>query len=610
MAALVSFAAILALMLLGAYNLALAHSLVEGYSILAGCIIFSISWNSRWRTGNHFLLVLGSGYLCYALFDFLHLLVFAGMRILPDQPPELLHHLDALGDASRAIAFLAAIPFLTRRASVPLVLFGWIAIASGLLWVLFSGILPPGSGQDESTGLYGHVETVLNFLLLFSAMALLHLRRAHLPATPYSLLQFSLAATLAQLSLLLPVWHGGDMSTLASACLEAVSCLLVYTAVFECGVRLPQQSLYSEIERGRRLLSEAEQRYRSITDGAPVGIFRSTPDNTYLYANPRLAEIYGYGSPGELVRGTADIAKQIFADPQEFGHLREMLEREQTVSGFEALIRRPDGSTIWTTRDMRVCRDLSGNILYYDGFVSDISDRKRLESLQSDMERILRHDMKAPLISLTSGMAMIRALCRPDHRGEVLLGEMERSAMQMLSLIDLSVRLNKMEAGEYEIDLTPVDLMELTRRIRDEHRMLIIGKNLTMEVTLDGRPDGDGNLHVLAETALCHSLLSNLVRNSLEAAPEGSTVYVELASSPEPSLVVDNPGEVPVEFRQRFFDKYATQGKPDGTGLGTYSARLIAETHGWTIAMESGDGRTRVCVAFFREMTQQGPAAH
>jgi signal transduction histidine kinase len=59
---------------------------------------------------------------------------------------------------------------------------------------------------------------------------------------------------------------------------------------------------------------------------------------------------------------------------------------------------------------------------------------------------------------------------------------------------------------------------------------------------------------------------------------------------------VINQGEVPAEIRERFFEKYATSGKSRGTGLGTYSARLIARAHGGDIAMQSQSGTVTVTV--------------
>ena len=67
--------------------------------------------------------------------------------------------------------------------------------------------------------------------------------------------------------------------------------------------------------------------------------------------------------------------------------------------------------------------------------------------------------------------------------------------------------------------------------------------------------------------------------------------------SPGTSLKdVPSQCEVPPAMRDRFFDKYATAGKPGGLGLGTYSIRLMAEVQGGNAAMETGDGRTRVTI--------------
>ena len=82
-------------------------------------------------------------------------------------------------------------------------------------------------------------------------------------------------------------------------------------------------------------------------------------------------------------------------------------------------------------------------------------------------------------------------------------------------------------------------------------------------------------------------MLSNLVKNALEASPDGGRVSVVLRAGTTLDVVIANAGAVPVSIRGNFFEKYSTAGKKDGTGLGTYGARLIAETHGAKISMAS-----------------------
>ncbi|NMC49719.1 MAG: ATP-binding protein, partial [Desulfovibrio sp.] len=74
---------------------------------------------------------------------------------------------------------------------------------------------------------------------------------------------------------------------------------------------------------------------------------------------------------------------------------------------------------------------------------------------------------------------------------------------------------------------------------------------------------------------------SNLLRNAVESSPEGGEVTVSLGEEGGEAVVaVTNAGEVPEDVRDRFFEKYVTAGKRDGTGLGTYSVLLAARAHG------------------------------
>jgi signal transduction histidine kinase len=106
-----------------------------------------------------------------------------------------------------------------------------------------------------------------------------------------------------------------------------------------------------------------------------------------------------------------------------------------------------------------------------------------------------------------------------------------------------------------------------------------------------GRPASqEEDFAAQGEELLCHSMLGNLIANAVEASPEGGSLQVELSRQEGGVLlVVRNHGVVPQDMRQRFFEKYATSGKTRGTGLGTYSARLIAQAHGGDISMRTDD---------------------
>ena len=86
--------------------------------------------------------------------------------------------------------------------------------------------------------------------------------------------------------------------------------------------------------------------------------------------------------------------------------------------------------------------------------------------------------------------------------------------------------------------------------------------------------------------------------NACEAAPEGSRVDIGLQDGDPVAITIRNTGAVPVAIRTRFFDKYVTAGKDGGTGIGTYSAKLLTEAQGGSIqlAVQDAENRTELTV--------------
>ncbi len=133
-------------------------------------------------------------------------------------------------------------------------------------------------------------------------------------------------------------------------------------------------------------LLEAERNYRSIFENALDGIFQTTAAGNYLRVNPALARIYGYDSPQELINSLRDIKQQLYVDPTRRPAFIQQMQARDSVSGFEAQIYRKDGSIIWIAEHARAVRDSSGALLYYEGTVQDITERKNLEA---ERERLL-----------------------------------------------------------------------------------------------------------------------------------------------------------------------------------------------------------------------------
>ncbi len=131
--------------------------------------------------------------------------------------------------------------------------------------------------------------------------------------------------------------------------------------------------------RQAREFRASEERFRNLFENAIEGIYENRPEGGFSRANPALARILGYASPGELCRLTPAQTAQIYLSPTRRDEFFTQLGSSDRVANFESEIRRPDGGTAWIKENVRAVRDARGRLLHLQGFVSEITERKRAE---------------------------------------------------------------------------------------------------------------------------------------------------------------------------------------------------------------------------------------
>ncbi len=357
-------------------------------------------------------------------------------------------------------------------------------------------------------------------------------------------------------------------------------------------LRVYQVELETQNEELRAVqlrLEESRSRLTHLYDFAPLAYFTLDRDGLILEANLKFAGMLGVQRNRLLLKPVAVFLASESQEP--LYRFRMRLVDSLQPGTTELLMKRRDGESFFARLEGVPEMTFDGPTGRVRIAMMDISEQKQAEALREDVERMARHDLKTPLnavINLPKLMLMDDNLTEEQRE---FLTQIEESGYGMLQIVNLSLDLFKMEQGTYDFTPGSLDLLGLIRKVSREMGTLARLKHLQLQVELDGRPAGaDDWFIVQGEELLCYTMLANSLKNAYEASPEQGVVRVQLWNEAENHrIVIHNQGEVPPAVRQTFFEKYATAGKQGGTGLGTYSARLIARTHGGDIGFSTSE---------------------
>jgi PAS domain S-box-containing protein len=350
--------------------------------------------------------------------------------------------------------------------------------------------------------------------------------------------------------------------------------------------------LTEDIERRRRAEEQLRSRtalLQGIIDNSLSAIFVKDVDQRFIMVNKVFEDLCGKARDDILGRTTAEVFPPELA-METAEHDRRVLETGAALQ-HERTYTQPGGSRTYIATKFPLYTQ-QGDPYALCGIYTDISEVKRAAAMREEVERMIRHDLKSPLMAIAGLPGVMKNEANITDRQREMLSAIEEAGRRMLEIIGLSQDLYRMETGTYRLDPAPVDLLAVARRVLADGAWLAERHHLDLHLFLDGRPAADADaVQVAGREPLLYTMLANLVGNAMDAA--GREAAVNLALDTEGGwvrLTVRNPGAVPWEIRDRFFEKYVSAGKKTGTGIGTYNAKLIAEAHGGSIAMRTADG--------------------
>lgn len=133
----------------------------------------------------------------------------------------------------------------------------------------------------------------------------------------------------------------------------------------------------TERKTAEEALRASEAKFRVLFENVPVGVYQSSPEGKILTANPTLVRMLGYDSLSELF--AVDITRDLYVKKEDRKAWQQRLEEKDELRNAELVLKRKDGQKLIVLENSHVLRDDSGEVLYYEGTLTDITERKMLE---------------------------------------------------------------------------------------------------------------------------------------------------------------------------------------------------------------------------------------
>lgn len=584
-----------ALYAISIYNFLLFHSLAETISIAVAWAVFVVAWNSRRVVENNYVLLIGIGFLFSGLIDFLHTLAYPGMGVFPWQGPNLAASLWLAARFVQAGALLLA-PLFVRRDFNAYAAFAGFAAATGVLLAsIFAGIFPvchiDGFGLTPFK-IFG--EYVVCLAMAAAAFKLYREKRFFSAQVFYMLMGYILFSMLQELTFTLFTELHGTYS-LVGHLLKIVAVYCLYQAMVVTSITTPQELLYWRLKKSEQELRASRERFKTVADFTYDWEFWLDENGQCVWVSPSAKRVTGYD------------AKDFYDDPDLFRRIVHPDDQalytacsfrdggEEPACSTQFRIIRKDGRKRWVAHVCQPVYDFDGNWRGRRGSNRDITKIKKAEAMRLDVERLARHDLKSPISGLIGAAQALKEMDNLTGRQRVLLEKMEQTSRQALSMVDLSLTLLKIEENTYEIRPEALDVAALVDASVSDVNNIMRAKMVSAQILFDEQSAATA---LLGEQILTRSMLGNLLKNAVEACPDGESIGIRISrNNGNCGIAIENPGEVPETIRDRFFDKYATHGKRSGMGLGTYSARLLAEVQNGTVALDTSvKGKTTVTI--------------
>jgi two-component system sensor histidine kinase VicK len=364
-------------------------------------------------------------------------------------------------------------------------------------------------------------------------------------------------------------------------------------------VALGKNSLAQESQINQ--MKKTIDKFTSLLNNLPVGIYRITPDGKILQCNRQFAETLGYEQPAELQNVNLN---EIYTNKSDRQVYLEKLRKAPVFAEFE--LRRKDERTVWVREYPRATLNEDGTIDYVDGvcvethgidaIMRDIAEHKKLQSMRDNFIVAVTHELRTPLVSIKGYVDHIMA--KEPTLPSPIKSQIEvvrRNTDRLLELTNDLLNIQDVESGKLEIRLEKLSLQETLTQCIEEIQPLLRGKKQEIKLEVTNKP-----LLVVGDRLRLNEVIMNLLSNANKFTPNGGNIIIGVEEDRTSATVhlTDNGIGIDKKDLDRVFDPFAVIEKPTyfkGTGLGLSLTKKLIEAQGgkiWVTSLGKGQGAT------------------
>jgi two-component system sensor histidine kinase/response regulator len=230
--------------------------------------------------------------------------------------------------------------------------------------------------------------------------------------------------------------------------------------------------------------------------------------------------------------------------------------------------------------------------------------RQRLREMNNEKNEfmgIAAHDLRSPLNAVKGYSEMVLEDPALGLENAELIQRIHEAAARMAEMVQNLLDANRIERGEMQLHLAPIDLAAAVPAVLETQRPRAEAKQQTLHWQNKAGP-----VPVLADATVLTQVIENLVSNAVKYSPPGKNIYVRLCRSPEGTRceVQDEGPGLSAEDQKKLFGKFARlSAKPTGgenaTGLGLSIVKKMVEAMNGQVWCESEPGKGALFVVQF-----------